>query len=138
MTLKNKITGFTLIELMIVVAVVAIIAGVALPAYRSYVLKAGRAEGKAALVDVAAKQEQYFLDNKTYTNDMTKLGYGADPYRTESDKYNVDATAASATGFTLQATAYQHQAEDTECGNYTLDSTGTKGITGSGSVSDCW
>ena len=63
----NKQLGFTLIELMIAVAIVGIIAAVAVPNYTEYVKRASRAEAAAALLDTANKQEQFFVDNREYT-----------------------------------------------------------------------
>ncbi len=67
--------GFTLIEAMITVAIIAILAMVALPAYQGYVAKGVRSEAAAILFDAAARQEQYYSDFHTYTSDMTALGY---------------------------------------------------------------
>ncbi len=71
---KQKTSGFTLIELMVTVAIVGILAAVALPSYRNSVLKSARSEGKSALLEVATRQEQFYLDNKTYTITMAALG----------------------------------------------------------------
>ena len=134
-----KQAGFTLIELMVTVGIVAIISAIALPAYDIYVRKAARAEGKAALLDVAAKQEQYYLDNKSYTTDLTDLGFDSSPWTSESDRYVISVTSASSTAFALQATRNAAQVKDTDCGDYTYDSTGTKGVVNaSSSASTCW
>lgn len=66
-----RIKGFTLIELMIVVAVVAILAGIGLPAYSGYVNRAKISEAVANLSDMRVKMEQYFLDNRTYAGACT-------------------------------------------------------------------
>ena len=64
--MKSKSSGVTLIELMIVVAIVAVLAAVAIPSYRSYLLRSHRAEAKAALLNLAAAQEKFYLQNNTY------------------------------------------------------------------------
>ena len=133
---KQKTSGFTLIELMVTVAIVGILAAVALPSYRSSVLKSARSEGKAALLEAATRQEQYYLDNKTYTAVMTALGLSADPYITEGGSYSVDAVA-TATSYTLTATPQGGQTDDTDCANLTLTSNGVKGASGT-DTADCW
>lgn len=136
--LPEKLSGFTLIEIMITVAIIAILASIALPSYTNYVIKANRSEGKATLVDAATRQEQFFLDNKSYTTDMTALGLNANPYITESNTYSVAATTPG-TGYLLTATPIGNvQSNDTQCANLTLASDGTKGTTGTSSASDCW
>ena len=70
----KKIKGFTIIELMIVVAIIGIIAAIGYPSYTTYLHKAGRAEGSALLLDVMEKQEQYYRRNRTYTVELTDLG----------------------------------------------------------------
>lgn len=138
----GKLRGFTLIELMITIAIIAILAAIGLPSYQNYVIKANRGEGKSALVDAASRQEQFYLDNKTYTADMTALGLSTDPFITESGNYSVTAAASAgstiATSYTLTAAPDSPtQTNDTDCANLTLASDGTKGASGS-STSDCW
>ena len=65
--------GFTLIELMIVVVILGVIAAFAIPSYQDHLRKSKRSDARAALSDLAARQEQYFLDNKTYTDTLTDL-----------------------------------------------------------------
>ncbi len=125
-----------MIELMVTVAIIGILAAVALPSYRSSVLKSARSEGKSALLEVATRQEQYYLDNKTYTATITDLGITA---LTESGNYSVSAAATTniAINYTLTATPQGGQADDTDCANLTLTSNGVKGASGT-DTADCW
>jgi type IV pilus assembly protein PilE len=71
--------GFTLIELMIVVAIVAILAAVAYPSYTAQIVRGQRSTGQNFIMDLAQREEQYFLDNRAYTNVLANLGYAAVP-----------------------------------------------------------
>lgn len=81
--------GFTLIELMVVVAIVAILAAIAYPSYRDYVRRSNRAVGQALMAEIGARQERYFSNNNTYAEDLTLLGFGANPYVDDKRLYSV-------------------------------------------------
>jgi type IV pilus assembly protein PilE len=143
---KMNQQGFTLIELMIVVAIVAIIAAIAIPSYNSSVIKSKRAIGKAELLEVLARQEQHFVNNKAYATTLTALGYGANPYLIDDqgDETAADpiyqialAPGGSTTTFTLQAIPQNSQASDTQCGTLQISNTGLKSATGT-SPTLCW
>ena len=134
----NRASGFSLIELMIVVAIVGILLAISMPAYQGYVLRSHRADGHSALVDIAARQERFVAQNNTYTTEIsanTGLGIG----RTTSREGYFDMTVAACAGGTIAtcylitATANGGQAAD-ECLTITYDSTGAK----SGTTADCW
>ncbi len=73
--MSNTSRGFTLIELMIAVAIVSILAAIAYPSYTSYVRKGKRATAQAALLDLASKQQTYLLDRRAYTDTLSNLGF---------------------------------------------------------------
>lgn len=133
-TRARRVAGITLIELMVVVVIVALLASVAYPAFRDQTLRAGRAEGRTALMELASRQEQYILDNRTYTNDLALLGMTA---TTENDKYTLSVTQASASAFTARATPQGGQADDTDCAALTITSAGARSATGPDGA-DCW
>ena len=135
--------GFTLVELMITVAILAIIMAIAYPTYTRQVMKAHRGTGQSKLLEVMQAQERYFTTNNSYTNDLTDLGYGSvGAVPSDGGWYTLAAAACAASTLSqcvvLTATPQNSQTNDTTCGNLTLSSRGQKGISGTGSVQDCW
>jgi len=130
---SNKHKGFTLIELMIVVAIMAILAAIGYPSYENYVLRSKRAEGRAALLDGAARQERYYSDNMQYgTRAQADL---MDP--SETGKYDIDVVlGAGNQTFTLQAKPLTF--DDPDCGWLTINQAGVKGATGPKGAAECW
>ena len=115
--------GFTLIEVMIVVAVIGILAAIAYPSYQDYVRKARRADGKEALVRLQIEQEKWRTSHTTYTGTIGGTagvsGLGL-PTASAEGYYTIAITANSATGFTATATGQGSQASDTGCTVLTL------------------
>jgi type IV pilus assembly protein PilE len=146
----GKGAGFSLIELMIVIVIVAVLAGVALPAYQEQVLKTKRGRGKAELLEVMARQEQYFVNNKIYAGSLIDLGYpgtaaayaididGNDDAVTAVDRIYLIQLSTTPPTFTLQAAPQLGQVKDTRCGTLQVTSTGAKSATGSGGADECW
>ncbi len=126
--------GFTLIELMIVVAIVGILAAIAYPSYTEYVRRAARADAQGALTGLAAVMEQWFSDHNTYGEVAGKnpLTAGLHPDYSPLDepeanrRYNLKIEAAGATGYTLSATP-QPGTVVADNGFLELDSTGRRG-----------
>lgn len=132
-----RIRGFTLIEVMIVVVIVAILASIAFPSYQEYVLRSNRTEGQALLSDAAARQERYFAQHNTYADTVTKLGLSS--ANSTNDLYELSISPNPTTSFTLTATPRDSQTRDTKCGTLTLNHQGARGRSGSAaSVNDCW
>lgn len=128
--------GFTLIEMMIVVVILAILAAIALPSYQKYVLRSHRAEGQALLSEAAARQERYFAQNNTYASTSTALNLAS--YLAGVQYYSLAISNVTASTYTLTATATGSQARDSECLTLTLDQAGTRGASGTGTASTCW
>lgn len=124
-------SGFSLIEVMITVAVIAILSAVALPSYRSYVMRANRSEAKAALINAQVAEEKYFLQNSTYGT-LAQIGILAS---TAKGYYSIGVSNVSATTYKVTATAQQGQASDTTCGTMEIDQSGTKNPA---DTSVCW
>lgn len=142
---RASMRGVTLLELMIVVLIVGILAGIGYPAYIDYVDRARRSDGKALLLDAAARMERYYFDRNRYTTSLAEIGYGAGTVLSAEQNYTLAAPAACAGGtiatcYVLTATPNADKPySDADCGSLTLDSRGTQGRTGSGfSIEDCW
>jgi len=133
--------GFTLVELMITVAIVGILAAIAYPSYTQYIVKSNRSAAESFLMSVANKQEQYMLDARQYATTLAALGFSSIPAEV-SGKYTVAVTANNAAtppSYLITATPTGTQAtRDTKCGAVTIDQAGTKGKSGTGTVADCW
>lgn len=130
--------GFSLIELMIVVLVVAILGAVAIPSYRGYMMRSHRIDAQRALTDVAARQERYLYSNNTYTETLGDLGASSSM---AGSYYSVaiDPASTSTTAFKVVATAVGTQQNDKACLTLTLDQAGRQGSTGT-TTNDpkCW
>ncbi len=127
--------GFTLIEVMIVVAIIGILAAIAYPSYMKYINVSNRSEAKIVLTEIANKQEQYFLDHNQYANDLTQLGYASAAIESSSGFYSISVSNVNQdVDFKLLATAINRQAQDSDCANFTLNHLQQKGATNE----DCW
>jgi type IV pilus assembly protein PilE len=145
---RNPITrsGFTLIELMIVVVIIGVLAAIAYPSYQSYTLRMKRSDAKIVLHALDNRQEKFYAMCNTYAGSVTgdfptspgacSTGTPGLGMSTTSEKgyYTLSITSSSASGYALQAQAVsgKSQANDTGCTILTLNSLGAKGSAG------CW
>jgi type IV pilus assembly protein PilE len=128
----RRLAGFTLIELMIVVAIVGILASIAYPAYTEYVKKAKRADAKAALLNAQLAQEKYRANHTDYGTlaEAGISGTSADGY------YTIAVASADGTSYTMTATPTGSQSGDS-CGTFAVNQNG-KDTSGSYANADCW
>ena len=138
---RHGMRGITLIELMVVVVIVGILVAIAYPGYQSQIMKTRRSEGTAALLDTAQRLERCFTRYNAYNHascDITATVEGAG-VPTEQGWYLItDAAATTASTFSLVATRQGAQADDTLCGDLTLNNQGDRGRTGTAPVDTCW
>lgn len=133
---RKHMRGITLIELMIVVVVVGILAAVAYPNYQEFTARAKRNEARSALLQLATNQERFYLNNNTFTQDLTALGFGTTPTATtQTGYYTIQVTAADATNFTATATYLRGGNEASKCLTFTVDG---RGLQTSAPETDCW
>jgi type IV pilus assembly protein PilE len=144
---KFKHGGFTLIELMITVAIVAILAAVAYPAYTQYIVRGKRSAAESFMVTVANRQEQAMLNSRSYfaiaagtAAQWTAVNMAVPGEITNDYTVTVAAdNAATPPTYTVTAAPQGRQAiNDVKCGSLTYSQTGTKGITGASTVANCW
>lgn len=122
---KKTQSGFTLIELMIAVSIIAILMAVGIPSYQSQVQRGQRSDAQRVMLELASQQEQFMMNRQTYSTDLgsSGLNYTLPSSVTEYYDFAVALTAGPPEGFIITATAKGSQASD---GNLTLSSDGTK------------
>jgi len=153
-TASRRSGGFTLAELLITLLIAAVLAAIAVPSYRQFVLRSHRVEAKSALLNVATEQEKYYLQRNRYANDgelvkaPVKGGLGF-TRNTENGWYSLAVTADDDDNpqeWTVAAQAEGNQRNDSKCKYFSIDSAGNRtagpNLDGSGTTADtsreCW
>ena len=131
MPYPSRQTGFTLIEVMIVVAIIGILSSITYPSYTEYVRKGHRASAKAGLLQAAQWMERAATATGTYPTSLP-----GDLEKVEGDRYTIEAESDGAT-FKLTAEPNDGPQKEDKCGDFTLTNTGAKGVSKS-TVADCW
>jgi type IV pilus assembly protein PilE len=138
----NRQRGFTLIELMITVAIIAILSAVVYPSYASYVLRTNRSAAASCMTELGQFMERVYVGNLRY--DQNNGAATTLPALQCSSDLSARYTFAFASGspatttYTLSAAPRGAQAGDTACGTLSLTQAGTKGVSGSSTVANCW
>jgi type IV pilus assembly protein PilE len=147
---RKHVRGFTLIELMIVVAVIGILSAIAYPSYKSYILKSRRADAKNALLDLAAREERVFSNTNGYSVDPAVLGYPPVPPATVAAwPYGVNSSGSvfyqlrvqtDASGYLARAIPVNAQTADTTCNEFRIYADGTKSNVdlATNPLASCW
>ena len=152
--IEKKMSGFTLIELMITVVVVGILAAIAYPSYTEYVFKSKRSDAKAGLVQLQLAQEKYRANCLQYATGLGTAMTCSSTVSTADDDahnlvgstsspdnyYTLSISSANQTTYTLTATATGAQLGDTNCKTLSINQAGTKSSTNSSNAasSGCW
>ena len=137
--MKTRTRGFTLIELMIVIAVLALLVGIGYPSYQDQVRKSRRAEGMGELLELAERMERFYTDRETYAG--ATLGTAATniyPTTTDGGYYTLSIVSQDAVAYTVSAapTTKAKQNKD-KCGTFTITSLGVKTVSGSLGAAQC-
>ena len=148
---KQRSSGFSLLELLVTVAVISILATIAVTSYTSQVQKSRRTEAKSAVLDLAGREERLFTTANAYSNleaylgyatggttVMTNMPFGNGYYTLTVAVPDTNQAPTTPTTYLITATPVGTQANDTACGNFTLNQLGVQGVSGTSSVATCW
>ena len=135
---RRRTAGYTLMELMTAVVIVGILATIATPSYRTYLLRVHRTTAKSALLGLATSQERYYLTNRTYGT-IAQLATAGYPTTSENGMYTLTMEVANAATFTAKATATVgtngvDMRKDTKCQWLQITAAGVR----TASSADCW
>ena len=140
--------GFSLVELMVALAIAGILLFVALPGYQYAVLKSGRVAARASLLDVMARQEQFFVNNKRYAVSLDSLGLPTtyhvdsqgDAVQIASAAYRVELDLLEEAYAGVAAVPVNRQTGDSACMTFTLSRIGVRAVSGTRSAdpAECW
>ncbi len=129
-------SGFSLIELLIVLVIIGILVRISYPVYTQHVQKTHRSQAQVALLDLASAMERYYAVHHSYRN-ATLTVLEINEY-IDTSYYQLVITQATDNTYLLQAVPLNSQIQDNACGTLSLDQQGRKSISGSGEIHACW
>jgi type IV pilus assembly protein PilE len=144
---SRRIGGFTLVELMITLVVLAIIVGVALPSYQAQVRKSRRADARNAILDLAGREERFLSISNSYSQIPADMGYATFPVTVNNGYYRLTVTAPDPAqpgvtpSYLITATYFGPQVADTDCAQFTVNQLGQQAALNSGgavNTATCW
>ena len=134
--MNTRTKGFTLIEMLIVVAIVAILAAIAYPAYQNYIMRTRRADGKELAMRIAAAEERYFTNFNRYSTNLTD---DIHVDSTSEKRYYTAVVTTNNNGQTYLITMSPQAPQDRDkCADLTINNTGFKSFSGAESNGKCW
>lgn len=128
--------GFTLIEMLIVIAIIGVLAAIAYPTYTQFIERARRADARAVLLEAAQFMERRFTESRSYVGITLPTSLSAAP-REGAAWYSIAASNLTATTYTLTATPRSGWTPKS-CGSLSLDQLGVRAVSTSDAVADCW
>jgi len=141
MTASQRYSGFTLVELMIVVLIIAIISAIAIPSYNSYVMRTNRAAARSCMAEYSQFMERWYTtsSNLSYVGASPSL-MGCSTDSNLNQKYTITVSNVAARTYQINATPIGTQnSRDAKCGVLTLDQAGTRGKSGTATtIQECW
>jgi type IV pilus assembly protein PilE len=123
--IHNLQRGFTLVEIMIVIAVIGILSAIAFPSYQDYLIKGRRAAAQSHLMEIAQQQQQYLLDARAYAADLTTLNLTTPTDISTYYQISVTASEGPPPNFTITATPVSGSAQASDV-TLSIDNTGNK------------
>ncbi|MEO0616907.1 MAG: type IV pilin protein [Pseudomonadota bacterium] len=129
--------GFTLVELLLVIGIVALLAAAAVPGWQAQRDRSQRSDARAWLIRLSNDQQAYFVRHGRYADDLRGLGFGSATATTPGGHYRLSVSSTTATGFTVRATRTASDREASRCAWYTLDQSQRR-ASGPAAVSECW
>lgn len=137
--LRRHASGFTLLELMIVVSIIGILAAIAIPAYTAHVTRTYRGAAKSCMSEIAQQMERYYTTNLTYVGAAPAPGCATEGNMGVRYTIAVDPATLTARAYTIVATPIGAQlASDTQCRVLTVNNLGTRTESGSQDLNYCW